>query len=111
MPWGRPTQIAMTLTIKDAPEVVGSPKPAASAQTSEVASGQSPRTNPVCLEVPIVVRSLPGEDGNAPGAAGPSRQDGRSVIVFDNGGVLRVASPLPAGQKVILSNQQGRDVV
>jgi TonB family protein len=111
MPGERLTQIAMTLTIKDAPEVGGSPKPAASAQASEGASGQSPRTNPVCLEVPIVVRSLPGEDGKASGTAGPSRQDGRSVIVFDNGGVLRVANPLPAGQKVILSNQQGRDVV
>ena len=33
------------------------------------------------------------------------------MIVFDNGGVLRLTNPLPVGQKVILTNQQGRDVV
>jgi len=54
---------------------------------------------------------LPGEEGDAAGTAGPTRQEGRSVIVFDDGAVLRISNPLPAGQKIILSNQQGREVV
>lgn len=98
----------MTLTIKDFPEVTGSSKSASLGQVSENTANQSPRTNPVCLEVPVLVRSLPG---NAPGTADPTREEARSVIVFDNGGVLRMANPLPPGQTVILSNQQGRDVV
>jgi periplasmic protein TonB len=101
-------RIAMTLTIKDSPEVTGSSKSASTGQVSENTANQSPRTNPVCLEVPVLVRSLPG---NAPGAADPTREEARSVIVFDNGCVLRMANPLPPGQTVILSNQQGRDVV
>jgi len=101
-------RIAMTLTIKDSPEATGLSKSASPGQVSENTANQSPRTNPVCLEVPVLIRSLPG---NAPGAAGPTREEGRSVIVFDNGGVLRMANPLPPGQTVILSNQQGRDVV
>jgi periplasmic protein TonB len=104
-------RIAMTLTIKDSLEAPGTSKSGLPAQSSANSQGQSPRTNPVCLEVPVVVRSLPGEGGNAAGAAGPTRQEGRSVIVFDNGGVLRLPNPLPLGQKIILTNQQGRDVV
>lgn len=100
----------MTLTIKDSPEVTGSAKLGPSAQNSENTFAPSPRSNPVCLEVPVIVRSLPG-DGNAAGATGPIREEGRSVIVFDNGGVLRISNSLPPGQKIILSNHQGRDVV
>jgi TonB family protein len=100
----------MTVTIKDAPDVMGSSKPGSPAQSSDSPSGQSPRSNPVCLEVPITIRSLPGEGGDAPGSAGAIRQEGKSVIVFDNGGVLRVSNPLPPGQKIILSDQQGREV-
>jgi TonB family protein len=101
----------MTLTIKDSLDMTGTSKPGSSAQISVNTPGESPRSNPVCLEVPVTVRSLPGENGNAPGAAGPTREEGRSVIVFDNGGVLRMANPLAPGRTVILSNQQGRDVV
>ncbi|MBZ5660842.1 MAG: TonB family protein [Acidobacteriia bacterium] len=101
----------MTLTIKDSLEAAGTSKSGSPGQNSANPQGQSTRSNPVCLEVPVIVRSLPGESGGAPGNAGPSRQEGRSVIVFDNGGVLRLPNPLPVGQKVILTNQQGRDVV
>jgi TonB family protein len=98
----------MTLTVKDSPVDSTLGKPSSSSQNSENASNPSPRSNPVCLEVPIVVRSLPGENANA---SGPTREEGRTVIVFDNGAVLRISKQLPPGQTVILSNQQGRDVV
>lgn len=101
----------MTLTIKDPIEADGTSKPGSPGQSSENTHAQSPRSNPVCLEVPVIVRSLPGANSNVTGATGPTREEGRSVIVFDNGGVLRLANPFPPGQTVILSNQQGRDVV
>jgi TonB family protein len=101
----------MTLTIKEPPDLTSPAKPGSPSQKSENSSGQSARSNPVCLEVPVTIRRLPGEHGNDPGAAGPVREEGRTVIVFDNGAVLRLANALPAGQTVILSNQQGRDVV
>ena len=41
----------------------------------------------------------------------PIREECRTVIVFDNGAVLRSSGNLPAGQKIILSNTAGRDVV
>ena len=98
----------MTLTAKNSPELNGPGKPGVSSQNSEGNVGQSPRSNPVCLEVNVTIRSLPGEAG---GQAAPIREDGRTVIVFDNGAVLRSKNNMPAGQKVILSNAKGRDVV
>lgn len=85
---------AMTLTVKN-PADSNSP-------------GQSPRSNPVCLELAVTIRSLPNEAG---GQAQPIREEGRTVIVFDNGAVLRTTSILPVGQTVIVSNPNGRDVV
>lgn len=101
----------MTLTIKDSLESASQSKTGSPSHSSENKSGSSPRSNPVCLEVPVTVRSLPGQQGNAPGAAGPTREEGRTVIVFDNGAVLRLSNNLAAGLSVILSNAQGRDVV
>ncbi len=99
---------AMTVTIKNSPESNSPGKPGASSQNSENNPGQSPRSNPVCLELGVTLRSLPTEAG---GLAQPIREEGRTVIVFDNGAVLRSASNLPVGQTVILSNPNGRDVV
>jgi hypothetical protein len=41
----------------------------------------------------------------------PIREEVRTVIVFDNGAVLRCSENLPVGLSVILTNQSGRDVV
>jgi TonB family protein len=99
---------AMTLTIKNSPELEGPGKPGASSQASEKQAGQSPRSNPVCLEVSATMRSLPNE---AAGLTQPIREEIKTVIVFDNGAVLRSTNTLPAGLTVILSNAVGRDVV
>jgi periplasmic protein TonB len=98
----------MTPTVKNPPEMTSTGKPGASNQNSENKSGQSPRSNPVCLEVIVTIRSLPNEAG---GPAKPIREESRTVIVFDNGAVLRNSNNLPVGQTVILSNPNGRDVV
>jgi TonB family protein len=99
---------AMTLTIKNSTEPNSPGKPGAPSQNSENNPGQNPRSNPVCLEVSVTIRSLPTEAG---GLTQPIREEGRTVIVFDNGAVLRTANNLPVGLTVILSNSSGRDVV
>jgi periplasmic protein TonB len=101
----------MTVTVKDSSELTSPVKPGLPSQSSGNKPSDSARPNPVCLEVPVTVRSLPGENGNVPSSSGPTREEGRTVIVFDNGAVLRLSNNLPSGQKVILSNAQGRDVV
>jgi protein TonB len=98
----------VTLTTKDSPELNSPGKPGNPSQNSENKPGQSPRSNPVCLEVGVTIRSLPSE---ANGLAQPIREEGRTVIVFDNGAVLRSSNQMPIGQTVILSNSNGRDVV
>jgi TonB family protein len=98
----------MTSTIKNSPELNSPGKPGAPSQNSENKAGLSPRSNPVCLEVNVTIRSLPNEAG---GQTQPIREDGKTVIVFDNGAVLRSTLNLPVGLTVILSNPGGRDVV
>src|SRR5579864_2677456 len=87
----------MTLTTKNPSEPDAQNKP-----------GESPRSNPVCLEANVTLRSLPTE---ANGLTQPIREDLKTVIVFDNGAVLRSANNLPAGMTLILSNASARDVV
>ncbi len=87
----------MTLTLKDSTDTLSSGKP-----------GDSPRTNPVCLEVGVTIRSLPNETG---GLSKPIREEVKTVIVFGNGAVLRCAEDIPAGTTVILSNSNGLEVI
>jgi len=83
---------------------------AGSASASPLSHGA--RSNPVCLEVPVTVRSLPDEAGTPGSAAGePLREEARTVIVFDGGAVLRVSKTVPVGQSVIVSNAQRRETV
>ena len=99
---------AMTATIKNPAELSTPGKTGTPSQNSESKTGPSPRANPVCLEVSITMRSLPTEPG---GSTQPTREEARTVIVFDNGAVIRSATNMPAGQTVILSNPNRRDVV
>jgi protein TonB len=98
----------MTQMVKTPPDSNRPGQPGAGSQNSENKTGQSPRSNPVCLEVGVTIRSLPGEVG---GSGQPIREEARTVIVFDNGAVLRSTKNLPVGQKVILSSASGREVV
>lgn len=98
----------MTVTIKNAAELNSPGKPGTTSQNSESKPGQSPRSNPVCLEVSVTIRSLPTDPG---GLTQPTREEAKTVIVFDNGAVIRSTKNMPVGQTVILSNSTGRDVV
>lgn len=98
----------MTTTIKNSPELNSPGKPGVPSQSSENKAGLSPRSNPVCLEVSVSIRSLANDPG---GPAQPIREEAKSVIVFDNGAVLRSTLNLPVGLTVLLSNPSGREVV
>jgi TonB family protein len=98
----------MTVSIKNFAELNSAATPGAPTQNSGNPSAQTPRSNPVCLEVNVTLRSLPSEPG---GLTQPIREEARTVIVFDNGAVIRSTSNLPVGQTIILSNANGRDVV
>src|SRR5579862_3874731 len=98
----------MTVSIKNLSELNSAASPGAPSQNSESKPAQTPRSNPVCLEVNVTLRSLPSDPG---GLTQPIREEARTVIVFDNGAVIRSTSNLPVGQTIILSNANGRDVV
>ncbi len=98
----------MTVSIKGAGELNSSANQGARSPNAPTKSEQTPRCNPVCLEVNVAIRSLPSEPG---GLTQPIREEARTVIVFDNGAVIRSTNNLPIGQTVILSNSSGRDVV
>ncbi len=67
---------AMTLTIKDSPELNSLGRSGVPSQNSENKPGESPRSNPVCLEVGVTIRSLPTEAG---GLTQAIREEGRTV--------------------------------
>jgi hypothetical protein len=101
----------MTLSIKERPELNSQVKDTKPPINSGGKAELNPRSHPVCLEVAVTIRSLPGAIGTAAGATAPVREDSRTVIVFDNGAVLRLSQNLPTGQTIILANSQGREVV
>src|SRR5579863_6145809 len=96
----------MTVAIKNSSE--SNPAGTSSQNSENNAGGQSQRSNPVCLEVSVTLRSQPGE---AVGTSPAIREEGKTVIVFENGAVLRLANNLPLGRTVILSNPSGREVL
>ena len=101
----------MTLTIKEA-SPLNLTKPGSATGTFESNSDRTTRSNPVCLEVAVTIRSLPGEKGEASsGSAQTAQEESRTVIVFDNGAVLRLSGNFPPGQAIILTNSRGKEVV
>jgi len=83
----------MTLAIEVSSPLNGLTKLGPAGESAESNSEQNTRSNPVCLEIAVTIRSLPGEKGEASaGPAQPTREEARTVIVFDNGAVLRLAS-------------------
>jgi periplasmic protein TonB len=64
-------------------------------------SPQDSHRNPVCLEVTVGVRNMP---------AGPALVEGRTVIVFEAGAVIRLEGNPPVGQLLVLINPHGREV-
>ena len=66
----------MTLTIKEPLELGSLTKTGVGSDDSQGKAAENPRSNPVCLEVLVTVRSLPAEkDSGASGGARPLREE------------------------------------
>lgn len=95
--------------------VLSSPPAQGNSQTTQGApSPAAPRTNPIGLEVPVVVHasrySAPAKGFSKP--LPPVHEETRTVIVFEQGAVVRLTSSLSIGETVVLTNQQtGADVL
>jgi TonB family protein len=67
------------------------------------------RTQPVALEIPVSVngaRAIEGSDKRE-----PFSENTQTVLVFTNGAVIRLASPLASGQLVFLTNEKTKKEV
>ena len=101
----------MALNLKDSLNLETADPSRPSSANSGLGTAQPPRSNPVCLEVPVSFRRLSsGPGGGAIGSEQPDREEAKTVIVFENGAVLRVASDLPPDTHLILTNSHGQEV-
>jgi periplasmic protein TonB len=71
-----------------------------------VASGKGEKpshSQPVCVEVPVTVHG--GRLSTDSGKREPFSESTRTIIVFSNGAVLRLKTPVNPGQSIILTNE------
>src|SRR6266436_3092998 len=81
--------------------------PLASPASSRRSSTPSaPKTNPVALEVPVIAT------GARPGDSGGQRdlftEETTTVLVFENGAVIRLSAAVAAGQLLFLTHKESR---
>jgi TonB family protein len=73
------------------------------------AAAETVRSQPVALEIPVTVngaRTIEGSDKRE-----PFSESTQTVLVFTNGAVIRLASPLASGQLVFLTNEKTKKEV
>jgi protein TonB len=102
----------MALTTKES--VPSSPQAQEDAPAAQSAAPQAtPRTDPIGIEVPVVVHA--SRYSAAKGLAKPLppvHEETRTVIVFAQGAVVRLSASLSIGETVVLTNlQTGADVL
>jgi TonB family protein len=91
-------------------EVLIAPDGAVAVQTQPFRPDEtSTRPNPVALEVPVSVngaRTVEGSDKRE-----PFSETTKTVLVFGNGAVIRLSSPVAAGQLLFLTNEKTKKEV
>jgi TonB family protein len=93
----------LTAPPETAPRSSATPAP----RFDETATGSRPQ--PVALEVPVTVngaRSVEGTDKRE-----PFSESTKTVLVFGNGAVIRLGSPVAAGQLLFLTNEKTKKEV
>src|SRR5580704_19311947 len=89
------------------PEKAAAVSVAASPRHEDTATGSRPQ--PVALEVPVSVngaRTVEGSDKRE-----PFSETTKTVLVFGNGAVIQLASPVAAGQLLFLTNEKTKKEV
>jgi TonB family protein len=99
----------MAPTSKDTEVLIAAPDTAAAVRPrpEDTATGSKPQ--PVALEVPVTVngaRTVEGSDKRE-----PFSETTKTVLVFGNGAVIRLASPVAAGQLLFLTNEKTKKEV
>jgi protein TonB len=101
----------MPPTSKENEVLVATPEAPASAATAGAFRPEetSSRPSPVALEVPVSVngaRTVEGSDKRE-----PFSETTKTVLVFGNGAVIRLSSPVAAGQLLFLTNEKTKKEV
>jgi TonB family protein len=107
-----PSEHPMATTSKENEVLTAPPETAARSATpaprfDETATGSRPQ--PVALEVPVTVngaRAVEGTDKRE-----PFSETTKTVLVFGNGAVIRLGSPVAAGQLLFLTNEKTKKEV
>jgi len=97
----------MAPILKDGENSAEPPSPTAPAP--KAAADGSTRTQPVALEIPVTVngaRTIYGSDKRE-----PFSETTKTVLVFNHGAVIRIATPVAAGQLVFLTNEKSKKEV
>ena len=96
--------------VKDPEIAVATPTSAAPATTVTKTKDESPaRPQPVALEIPVTVngaRTVEGSDKRE-----PFSESTQTVLVFNHGAVIRLASSLAPGQLIFLTNEKTKKEV
>jgi protein TonB len=90
-----------------APEIAAAVSATAGPRHEDTATGSRPQ--PVALEVPVTVngaRTVEGSDKRE-----PFSETTKTVLVFGNGAVIRLGSPVSAGQLLFLTNEKTKKEV
>jgi TonB family protein len=90
-----------------APETAGAVSVAAGSRHEDTATASKPQ--PVALEVPVTVngaRTVEGSDKRE-----PFSETTKTVLVFGNGAVIRLGSPVAPGQLLFLTNEKTKKEV
>src|SRR5260370_1212889 len=79
---------------------------ASPANSRRSSTPSAPKTNPVALEVPVIAT------GARPGDSGGQRdlftEETTTVLVFENGAVIRLSAAVAAGQLLFLTHKESR---
>jgi TonB family protein len=99
----------MAPILKEADASVSSATATPATPHSKSASDSATRPQPVALEIPVTVngaRTIDGSDKRV-----PFSESTQTVLVFPHGAVVRIATPLAAGQLVFLTNEKSKKEV
>ena len=99
----------MAPILKEADASVSSAPATPATPHSKPASESATRPQPVALEIPVTVNGARTIDGSEKRV--PFSESTQTVLVFPHGAVVRIATPLAAGQLVFLTNEKSKKEV
>jgi hypothetical protein len=100
--------MAPILNDPESPVAAKNPSASASSPAKSLTEALT-RPQPVALEIPVTVNGARAHDGSD--TREPFSESTSTVLVFPQGAVIRVSTPLVAGQLIFLTNQKSKKEV